>query len=53
MKSEYDSLKEQASEIEGSYHEGDPGDYESWKDAAAELDRREDEIHSMFDSLKE
>ena len=53
VKSEYDSLKEQASEIEGSYHEGDPGDYESWKDAAAELDRREDEIHSMFDSLKE
>ena len=49
---EYDSLRDQANEIEGSYSEEDHGDYESWKSASTELVQKEDEIHSMFDGLR-
>lgn len=51
--SEYESLRDQASEIEGSYNGEDDGRYEEWKEGARESRRQEDEIHSMFEGLRE
>ncbi len=49
---EYDLMREQASENEGESQEDDGGAYDSWRDASRELERTEDEIHSMFDGLR-
>lgn len=52
VKHEYDLLLERAEEMEGESEGDDPGRYEEWKEAAREHAREEDEIHSMFDSLR-
>lgn len=51
--SEYESLREQASEIEASYNLEDDGRYEGWREGARESLTQEDEIRSMFDGLRE
>ena len=49
---EYNLLVERATDIDGESESDDPGRYENWKEAAREYDRTDDEIHSMFDSLR-
>jgi hypothetical protein len=45
-------LVERATDIDGESESDDPRRYENWKEAAREYDRTDDEIHSMFDSLR-
>lgn len=49
---EYDLMQERASDIEAERESDEPSDYDGWKESAREVDRTEDEIHSMFDSLR-
>jgi hypothetical protein len=49
---EYDLLRDQATENEEETNEDDPKTFDSWRGAASEVERTEDEIHSMFDSLR-
>lgn len=48
----YTSLTERADELDSAPEDGDPGDYEAWKEEGRASMRDEEQIHSMFDSLR-
>ena len=50
---EYDSLREQADEDEKNYDGEEEGDYSHWRSDSVDLGHKEDEIHSMFDGLRD